>query len=184
MSVDSSPRTAFTALRTGLGIAGAVSVIVGLLILFWPERTAAVAVAIFAVWAIIAGLVYAALGIFSRTLKSWSRAGHVALGVLFVIAGVIALTNLPAATLWLAVFVGLAVGVLWVVEGVMALSTLGAAGSRGWSIFFGVVSILAGIVLLFSPLFVALLWLFLGASLLVLGVLQIVRAITLGRGTV
>ncbi len=184
MSLDSPARSALTAVRVALGVSGAISLVVGILILVWPGRTAEVAVGIVAVYAIAAGLVYAAMGIFSRSLHAWGRIGHILLGVLFVVAGIFALLNLTAATASFALVVGLLIGILWIVEGVVALSALGAAGSRGWTIFFAIVSILAGIVLLFSPLYVGLLWLFVGASLLVLGVFQIVRAFTFGRGAV
>ncbi|MGP3536761.1 HdeD family acid-resistance protein [Microbacterium sp. RD1] len=181
MSLDSSTRSAVTAIRAALGVSGALSLIVGILILVWPGRTAAVAVAILAIYAIIAGIVYAGLGIFSKGMKAWSRIGHIVLGLLFVAAGIIALANLAAATASFALFLGILIGILWIVEGIVALSTLGEAGSRGWTIFFAIISILAGIVLLFSPYYVALLWLFIGISLIVLGIFQIIRAFTFGR---
>ena len=65
---------------------------------------------------------------------------------------------------------------MWIVEGVVALTTLGGSASKGWTIFFALLSIVAGIVLLFSPLYIAILWLMLGISLVVLGIIQIVRA--------
>lgn len=175
---------AVTAIRTALGISGALSLVVGIAVLVWPGRTAEVVVALIAVYVILAGLVYAALGVFSRTLRTAARIGHILLGVLFVVAGVVAFIDLAAATAALAVFLGVLIGILWIVEGVVSLSTLGGTSSKGWTIFFAVVSILAGVVLLFSPLYDAILWLFIGASLVVLGVFQLVRAFTFGRGAV
>lgn len=182
MSTDTSfAQGAVKAVRIALGISGAISLIVGVLILVWPGRTAEILVGIIAVYVIVAGLVYAALGIFSKSTHGWGRAGHILLGALFVIAGIVAFIDLTAATVALAVFLGLLVGVLWIVEGVVALSTLSDQSSRGWSIFFAIISIVAGIVLLFSPLYVALLWLFLGISLIVLGLFQVIRAFTFGK---
>jgi uncharacterized membrane protein HdeD (DUF308 family) len=184
MTTDSSlARSAVGALRAALGISGAISLIVGILILVWPGRTAMVVTAIIAVYAIIAGLAYAALGIFSKSLSGWSRVGHIALGVLFIIAGIVAFTNLAGATEGLAIFIGILVGILWIIEGVVSLTTLGTARARGWTIFFAIVSIVAGVVLLFAPgLGAVTLWILLGISLIVLGVFQIVRAFTFGRG--
>jgi uncharacterized membrane protein HdeD (DUF308 family) len=183
-TTDSSlARSALSAIRLALGISGAISLIVGILILVWPGRSAMVVTAIVAIYAIAAGLVYAAMGVFSRSMRGWARVGHVVLGVLFVVAGILAFANLAATTEFLAVFVGVFVGILWIMEGVVALSSLGSTGSRGWAIFFAIVSIVAGVVLVFSPgLGAAVLWLLLGISLIVLGVAQIVRAITLARG--
>lgn len=179
MSTESAAaKSAVNGIRTALGIGGVLSVIVGILILVWPGKTAMVVAAIIAIYAIAAGLVYAGLGIFSKTKGGWARVGHIALGVLFIIAGVVALFNLGATTAWLAVFLGILVGIMWIVEGIVSLSTLGDANSKGWTIFFAILSIIAGIVLLFSPLYIALLWWLMGISLIVLGIINIVRAFT------
>lgn len=64
----------------------------------------------------------------------------------------------------------------------MALSTLSAASSKGWTVFFAIISILAGITLLFSPLWGAIVlgWL-LGVFAVVMGVIQVFRAFTFGK---
>lgn len=180
MSTESAAeKSAVNGIRTALGVGGVLAVIVGILILVWPGKTAAVVAAIIAIYAIVAGLVYAGLGIFSKTKGGWARIGHIVLGILFVIAGVVALFNLAATTAWLALFIGILVGIMWIVEGIVALSTLGDAASKGWSIFFAILSIIAGIILLFSPLWGAVvLWWLLGISLIVLGIINIVRAFT------
>ena len=172
-------RGAVNGVRTAFGVGGIIALIVGILILVWPGHTAAVITAIIAIYAIVGGLVYAGLGIFSKSMGGWARVGHIILGILFIIAGIIAFANLGATTAWLAVFLGILVGIMWIVEGVVALTTLGAAASKGWSVFFAIISIIAGIVLLFSPLWGALvLWWLLGISLVVLGIVQIIRAFT------
>lgn len=175
-------KAATNGIRTALGIGGVLSIILGILILVWPGKTAMVVTAIIAIYAIAAGLVYAGLGIFSASKGGWARIGHIVLGVLFVIAGIIAFMNLGATTAWLAVFVGILVGILWLIEGIVSLSTLGNAASKGWTIFFAIISIIAGITLLFSPLWGAVvLWWILGISAIVLGVIQVFRAFSFGK---
>jgi uncharacterized membrane protein HdeD (DUF308 family) len=183
MSTESAAETsAVNGIRTALGIGGILSVITGILILAWPGQTAMVVTAIIAIYVIAAGLVYAGLGIFSKTRGGWSRIGHIVLGIVFIIAGIIAFLNLGAATVWLAAFIGILVGILWIIEGIVALSTLGDAASKGWSVFFAIVSILAGIFLLFNAITgAAILWWVLGISLIVLGIIQVVRAFTFGK---
>ena len=172
-------KSAVNGIRTALGVGGVLAVVVGILILVWPGKTAAVVTAIIAIYAIAAGLVYAGLGIFAKTKGGWARIGHIVLGILFIIAGVVALFNLGQATAWLALFLGILVGILWIVEGIVALSTLGDAASKGWSIFFAILSIIAGIILLFSPIWgAAVLWWLLGIALIILGIVNIVRAFT------
>jgi uncharacterized membrane protein HdeD (DUF308 family) len=139
-TTTSSSTPAVRAVRTALAVSGAVSLIVGLLILLWPGRTAQVAVGIIAVYVIIAGIVNIGIGIFFRS--GWAR----------------------------------------IIEGVVSLTTLNHGSGRGWTIFFAIISILAGVVLLFSPLLGAVtLFILIGASLLVLGVFQIIRAIQFGK---
>ncbi len=180
MSTDSAAiKGAVNGIRTALGLGGVIALIVGILILAWPTKTAMVVAAIVAIYAIAAGLVYAGLGIFSKTMGGWARIGHIVLGVLFVVAGVLAFMELTATTAFLALFLGILVGIMWIVEGVVALTALGSSSSRGWSIFFAILSIVAGIMLLTSPLWgAAILWWLLGISLVVLGILQVVRAFT------
>ncbi|NYE20336.1 HdeD family acid-resistance protein [Microbacterium immunditiarum] len=181
-TASAADRTAVNGIRTALGVGGVLAVIVGILILAWPAKTAMVVTAIIAIYAIAAGLVYAGLGIFSKQKGGWARIGHILLGVLFIIAGIVALFNLGATTAWLAVFLGILVGIMWIVEGIVSLSTLGDAASKGWTIFFAILSIIAGIILLFSPVWgVAVLWWLLGIALIVLGILNIVRAFRFGK---
>ncbi|WP_292835914.1 DUF308 domain-containing protein [Microbacterium sp.] len=175
-------KAATNGIRTALGLGGALSVVLGILILVWPGKTAMVVAAIIAIYAIVAGLVYAALGVFSATKGGWSRIGHIILGLLFVAAGIIAFTNLGATKAWLAAFIGILVGIMWIIEGVVSLSTLGVAPSKGWTIFFALISLIAGVSLLFSPIWgAAVLWWLLGISALVLGVIQIFRAFSFGK---
>ncbi len=179
MSAESSvAKSAVNGIRTALGIGGVLAVIVGILILVWPGKTAMVVTAIIAIYAIAAGLVYAGLGIFSKTKGGWARVGHIVLGILFIIAGIVAFLNLGATTAGLAVFVGILVGVLWIVEGIVSLSTLGDANSKTWTIIFAIISIIAGIVLLFSPFYIVALWWLLGIALIVLGIVNVIRAFT------
>lgn len=186
MTEPSIAKAATNGIRTALGVGGVLSVILGILILVWPGKTAMVVTALVAIYAIAAGLVYAGLGIFTANRGGWSRLGHILLGVVFVIAGIVAFANLGATTVWLTVFVGILVGIMWIVEGVVALSTIYLAPSRGWTLFFAIISIIAGITLLFIMLFspiwgAVILWWLLGIGAVVFGIINIVRAFSLGK---
>jgi uncharacterized membrane protein HdeD (DUF308 family) len=166
-------------LRTSFIVGGILTLILGLLILIWPGRTAQVLTGIIAAYAIIAGIVYAALGIFSSTKGGWARVGHVALGILFVVVGIVAFANLAAFTVSFAVFLGVLVGVMWIVEGAVSLSVVGESSSRGWTIAFAILSIIAGVMLLFTPLWgVLVLWWLLGISAVALGIVNIIRGLS------
>lgn len=184
-SLDSArlSRSDVNTVRTMLGVSGTIALIAGILITFWPKDSAVVITIMLGIYFIIAGLAYAGLGLFSKGITGGARALDIILGVLFVVAGILALANAQATAVALAVFLGVLVGVLWIIEGAVTLAQSGDTPSRGWAIFFGVLSIVAGVALLFSPLWGAIvLFVFAGVSLIVLGIMQIVRAFTFGRG--
>lgn len=177
-----APQALFKSIRITLAISGAVALIAGVVLLVWPLKTAVLVTGIIAAYLIVAGLVYVGLGIFSGRKGGWARAGHIILGVLYIVAGVVAFLNLTAATITLALVTAIFLGVSWIVDGIVALTLLNKDGSRAWTIIYAILSIAAGVIVLFSPLLAAVaLWWVLGITLVVLGIIQIVRAITLGR---
>ncbi|RLP77934.1 hypothetical protein D9V32_00965 [Mycetocola tolaasinivorans] len=170
-------------IRTALGVIGIIAVILGVLILVAPLKTASIITAIIALYAIAAGAIYAGVGIFAKTATVWSRIGHIVLGVVFVVAGIVAFANLGGVTTGLAVITAILIGVSWIFEGIIAFTTLRAAANKVWASVFAVLSIVAGIIVIAAPFsFAALLWLILGVSLIVLGILQVVRAFTYRSG--
>ncbi|MDR6868205.1 uncharacterized membrane protein HdeD (DUF308 family) [Microbacterium resistens] len=175
-------RSLVKSLRAFLVISGVIALIAGLVLLIWPAKTAIIVTGIFAAYLIIGGVVYLGLGIFSGGKGGWARVGHILLGLLYIAAGIIAFANLGAATASLALIVAIFIGVSWIFDGFVSLTLLGNDGARAWTMLYAILSILAGIFVLFSPLYAAaVLWLVLGISAVALGVVQIVRAITLGR---
>ena len=165
--------------RLALLIGGLAAVGFGIAVLAWPTKAAVALTGVIAVYAIISGIVYAALGIFSKALGAGGRIGHVLLGLLYVIAGVYAFSSLQQSAAFLALFLTIMVGVMWVIEGFTALFTLGQAGSKIATIIFAILSVIAGFTLLSSPLWGAVfLWWFLAIALIVLGALNVIRAIT------
>lgn len=181
-SLASEAKSLFTSIRVVLAVSGVIALIAGIVLLVWPTKSAVIVTGIFATYLVIAGLVYIGLGIFSRVKGGWARVGHIVLGLLYIVAGVIAFANLGVAAATLALIVVIFIGISWIVDGVVALSLLGKDGSRVWTLLYALLSIIAGVIVLFSPMYAAaVLWLVLGISLVVLGIVQIVRAITLGR---
>ncbi|WP_226533198.1 HdeD family acid-resistance protein [Microbacterium paraoxydans] len=175
-------KSLFKSIRISLAVAGVLALIAGIVLLVWPVKSAVIVTAIFASYLVIAGLVYIGLGIFSSAKGGWARVGHIVLGLLYVAAGIIAFFNLNAAAATLAFVVVIFIGISWIVDGVVALTLLGSDGSRVWTVLYALLSIVAGIIVLFSPLIAGFaFWLLLGISLIVLGIIQIVRAFTLGK---
>lgn len=178
-NTSSSPRSAVNGIRILLGVVGLIALVTGLIILWQPAAAFAIVTWILGIYAIVAGIVYLAVGIFSRTLAGWSRLGHIVLGLLFIVAGIVAFLNVTATSTALAIFFAVMIGITWIVEGIVALTALGGSRSRVWTVIFAVVSIIAGLYLLLSPLWGAIvLWLLLGVMLIIMGITDIIRALT------
>lgn len=182
LTFDAAPEGRIvSSIRAALGIAGLVSVVIGVLILVQPRAVGMVFAGFLAAYTVIAGLAYLGIGIFSRALGTWPRIGHLVLGVLFLVAGVITFANLGDAVAVLALLFGIMIGVTWIVEGIVAITLLPDSASKVWTIIYAVISILGGIALVSSPLWgAALLFWILGIWLVVMGVVQIIRALRFG----
>lgn len=162
-------------------IVGAIAALIGLLIIFFPGRTAMVVTVLLAI-SMFAG---AAGNLAIATRKSAAKKARIIAGILavvFAVAAVICLVNLQAATVGLAFWVGLFVGISWLLDGIYTLISIGDAPSKVWAVITGLLSIIAGIVVILSPVWGAtVIWLVIGISLLIFGIAQVVRGIRFGR---
>ena len=175
-------RAAINSMRAVLGVSGAVAVILGVVLLFWPAKTIAVFAIFLGIYFVVAGIMRLGVGIFARGIGGGIRTLNIILGVLMVIAGVIALKNVAEAATVLVILAVAFIGIGWIVEGVMSLVESGRARSSGWAIAYGILSILAGLVVLVMPASsTVFLILFAAVALIVLGIIGIVRAFTFGR---
>jgi uncharacterized membrane protein HdeD (DUF308 family) len=175
-------RAGINGIRIALGITGAIALGLGILLLVWPDKTLEVVTAMLGAYFIAVGAIRLVTGLFGRQIPGGLRAMQIILGLVLVVAGVIALKNLAAATAALLLVTVAIIGIGWIIDGVIAIAELGAARSAGWAIAYGAISILGGIVVLLVPGWSAF-WLvaLTAAVLIILGVLGIVRAFTFGR---
>lgn len=107
---------------------------------------------------------------------------NVFVGILLSIGGVVVLKNAALSGTTMLVMITLVVGIGWIIEGVTALLESWKLPQSGWSVLYAIVSVIAGLIVLFAPLSSAM-WLmvFGGIALIVMGVASIVRAFSFGR---
>jgi uncharacterized membrane protein HdeD (DUF308 family) len=158
---------------------GIVTVLAGLFTLVWPGRTIVVIAVLFGIQLIVAGIFRFVAAFATDDESGGTRVLLALLGVLSFIVGLYALRHILITVAALA----LLLGIFWIVNGVVetftALSHRGMRG-RGWTIFMGLLSIAAGIVVLVYPgISLATLAIVLGFWLLVYGVMEIVLAFQL-----
>ena len=178
----SEAKSLVKSLRVFLAVSGVIALIAGIVMLVWPVKTAFVLTGIIAAYLIVAGVVYIGLGIFSAGKSGWARVGHIVLGLLYIVAGVIAFSNIQTAALLFATVTVIFIGVSWIFDGVVSLTLMGQDGSKTWTLIYALLSIVAGIAVISLGLAaVPFFWLFLAISLVVLGIAQIVRAITIAK---
>ena len=136
------------ALRIALG---AISVLLGLAALLWPGVTLLVVAMLFGLELIAAGLVRIVAAATLSALPGWWRAMSGVLGALTVLAGIICFVR-PGASLFVLAAV-IAIG--WLLDGaselVSAFTVSRRATERLGLIAFGLVSIIAALVVFSSP---------------------------------
>lgn len=178
LDVSELTRKAVRNIRTGLAVTGVLSIILGVLVLFWPEATLEVVAVLFGLFFLVSGAVRVITGIVTP-LAGGLRVLNILAGVLLFIVGVVAIRN-PLASL---AVLGMVIGIAWIIEGIMALTEIESGGSRWYAITYGVISIVAGVVVLFLPVgSLAAFVVFGGIFLVVLGIVEVVRALSFGRG--
>ena len=175
-------RSLTNGIRVAYAIAGVVALILGAVLLIWPEKTVAVVAAIIGIYFVVTGVVKLALGIFSRGIGGGQRAFDIFLGALLLILGIFALRNLTGSSAALLILIVTLIGIGWILDGIFAIVESGASASRGWAISYGIIGILAGLFILLAPAWsITVLILYGGIVLIVLGVVGVIRAFTFGR---
>ena len=159
---------------TGIVALGVVTVIAGVAVLAWPDATAKVIAVIFGIFALVNGVFQLVSAIASDGARgSGARVLLALAGVLSLLLGIVCLRH-PFQTL---AILTLLLGMFWVVSGVVGMvHALGSRGmpGRGFAVFAGAVSVIAGIVLLVYPTvsLIVLVWL-LGLQLVVTGAIVV-----------
>ena len=158
--------------------AGVAAIALGVFILVWPKATLHVVGVLFGIYLLVTGF-FQLVGAFGSHVPGHLRALGFVSGALCVLLGLICFRGAAESILLLALWIGFG----WLLRGTMlaavALSTTDLP-ARGWQIFLGVVTALAGVVLIVSPFgSIAALTLVAGIWLLVLGVAEVVHAVRL-----
>ncbi|MDA3649089.1 HdeD family acid-resistance protein [Saccharopolyspora indica] len=156
-------------------VVGICSLVVGVLALVWPAATLFVVGVLFGVYLLVSGVL--------QIVAAFGTHGSVAIRVLAFVSGALSiLLGLLCfrGEMQSILFLGLWIGIGWLFRGVTEITASVAdrdMPARGWQIFLGVLTALGGVVLIVSPLAsVALLVLFGGIWLLVVGVVEIITA--------
>lgn len=163
-------------------VSGVLALALGVAMVAWPDISITVAAIFFGAYLLITGIEQVIFA-FSLHVTAGGRVLLFVSGAASLILAVLAFRHLYDAVLLLAIWI--AVGFIFrgVATTVSAISDPTLPG-RGWNVFVGVISLVAGIVVLASPFeSMATLALAVGISLIFLGIMEIVAAIGIRKTT-
>jgi uncharacterized membrane protein HdeD (DUF308 family) len=156
---------------------GLVTLVIGALLVAATTASLAVIAVLLGAVMIVTGIWYVVRALSGR--EDHERAWRGVCGVVFVLVGLALLRDLSLSI----ALIGLLIGFTWVIQGVLMLMesfssarrhARGGGWASGWTMFFGVISLIAGIVVIASPIAsVAVLTIFLGIWLIILGAIEI-----------
>ncbi|MFD5627501.1 MULTISPECIES: HdeD family acid-resistance protein [unclassified Streptomyces] len=155
--------------------AGVATLALGVMVLVWPGASLFAAGILFGLYLLVSGVLQLAAAFGTHAATSLRVMAFIS-GALSILLGLFCFRGAMQSILLLALWIGIG----WLFRGIT--QTLAAASdpdvpARGWQVFLGIVSLLAGIVLIVSPFeSVAVLTLVGGCWLLAVGVTEIITA--------
>ncbi len=161
-----------------IGLAsGVLAVILGIIVLAWPGISILVAAVLFGAYLLVTGISQVVMA-FSLHVTAGGRILLFISGAAALILAVLAFRHFGEgyAVLLLAIWIGVGFVFRGVAQTVAAISDPTLPG-RGWQIFVGVISLIAGVVVIASPFeSILTLAIVVGIWLIVIGVFEVVSA--------
>ncbi|MGB9226409.1 HdeD family acid-resistance protein [Mycobacterium sp.] len=163
-------------------VSGILSLALGILVLAWPGISVLVAAVAFGVYLVITGIAQVAFA-FSLHVSAGSRILLFISGAASLILALLAFRHFGNAVLLLAIWIGIGFIFRGVATTVSAISDPTLPG-RGWSIFIGAISLVAGIVVMASPFeSIITLAIVVGVWLVVIGAFEIVSSFRIRKAS-
>ncbi len=176
--VEPAPASVMAASWQVTLVLGVLTLILGIIVSFHPSGSLNVVAVLLGILMILSGIFHL-VRVFDRDERHRIWVGIA--GLLFIVIGVVLIRHLHLTV----AIIGLVIGITWIVQGLTALIG-GLAGGvqegRGWWIAFGVISVIAGIVVVSAPVSsVNVLAVLLGIWFIVMGIFEIIAGFLLRR---
>jgi uncharacterized membrane protein HdeD (DUF308 family) len=156
-------------------VSGVLAVLLGVAVLAWPGKTLVIAAIFFGAYLLITGIAQVIFA-FSLHVATGGRVLLFISGAASLVLGILCFRSLANSILLLAIWIGIGFIFRGVATAVSAISDPTLPG-RVWQIFVGVISLVAGIVMLASPFesIVTLAWV-VGIWLVVIGIFEVISS--------
>jgi uncharacterized membrane protein HdeD (DUF308 family) len=131
-------------------VGAAVTFVLGLIVVIWPHATLAVVSVLFGIQLLVLGIIGLIAGFTARGETGGIRVTDVVLGLLGILVGLYLIRHLTVTVTLLAILLGL----YWVMRGIVDLLVAAVAGpvpGRWVKAAIGVISLAAGLIVLFKP---------------------------------
>lgn len=156
-------------------LTGILSVILGAMVLKWPDTTIVVAAIFFGAYLLVTG-VSQVFHAFTLHISGGGRALLFISGAASLVLAVLCIRHLGDAIWLLAIWIGIGFIFRGVAEAATAISEPGTPG-RGWQIILGIITLIAGIIVMSYPISsLATLTLVVGIWLIIIGVAEIIAS--------
>jgi uncharacterized membrane protein HdeD (DUF308 family) len=163
-------------------ISGVLAVALGVGIVAWPQISITIAAIFFGAYLLLTGIQQVIFA-FSLDVSAGGRVLLFISGAASLILAVLAFRHLYDAVLLIAIWIAVGFVFRGVATTVSAISDPTLPG-RGWNVFVGVISLIAGVVVLASPFeSMATLALVVGIWLIVIGLMEVVAAFGIRNST-
>jgi uncharacterized membrane protein HdeD (DUF308 family) len=158
-----------------LGLA-IVSVVIGVVILAWPDQTLRVVGVLFGIYLLVSGVIEIIVAFAPGFRSGWSRLFSAVAGALSIFLGLISFRGAAEQIFLLALWIGFG----WLFTGISRAVSAGSMPYmpyRGWQIFGGILLAIAGAIVIVSPFAsIFALAVVAGIWLIVLGIWGIIEA--------
>jgi uncharacterized membrane protein HdeD (DUF308 family) len=165
-------------------VSGVLTIVLGAMVLAWPGPSILVVSTMFGVYLLVSGFAELFLA-FTLPRSAATRVLLFLTGALSLVLAILSFRHFGDgyAVLLLSLWIGTGFIFMGVSENAVALGERDLPG-RGWYVVFGVMSLIAGAVVLVWPFdSIVVLTLVSGASLMILGLIQIVQAVQIHSDT-
>lgn len=181
-SPSPAPPSLLPHLWKSAAVSGLLAIAIGVAIVAWPGISIAIAAIFFGAGLLLTGIQQVFFA-FSLDVSAGGRVLLFISGAASLILAIMAFRHLYDAVLLLAIWIGVGFIFRGVATTVSAISDPTLPG-RGWNVFVGVISLVAGVVVLASPFdSIGTLALVVGVWLIVIGVMEVVAAVAIRRAT-
>jgi uncharacterized membrane protein HdeD (DUF308 family) len=159
--------------------AGIASIVVGVILLVWPKETLTVVAVLIGIALIVAGVMRLMDGFTSHEASGGKRVVSVVIGLLAAVLGLYCIRHYHFTITALAIIVGL----FWVIHGIADIAVglfVGKFPGRGFTVVTGVLSLFAGVIVLFWPaISITVLVVVIGIWLIIYGILAAILGVKL-----